>query len=168
MSRRKVVFVTVNLDEVLGGVLGSHANLTIDEVEELLRRSTAEAAGNIETSFGAAGWYGVAGEPYEPPAVAFEEPPPNVVRTVEAQRRLWLSRYNPSDPAFDVPDIDDDTKFPWQHPEAAAQNGAFNGWWLSTSSCSRCVASRRTPWPNLTPPVSPLGSVRPVQAMSCS
>jgi hypothetical protein len=52
---------------------------------------------------------------------------------VEVDRRLWLARYNPSDPDFDVPDIADDTKFPWQHPEAAPRDG----WWLSTRNTPR-------------------------------
>lgn len=47
---------------------------------------------------------------------------------MQVDRRLWLARYNPANPDFDVPDIADDTKFPWAHPETAARDG----WWLIT------------------------------------
>ncbi len=57
-----------------------------------------------------------------------DAPSPARVPTIEADRRLWLARYNPADPDFDVPDIDDDSKFPWAHPEAAPRDG----WWLSS------------------------------------
>jgi hypothetical protein len=117
-----------NLDQVLGGVLGAGAELSLDAVGALLDRSTAAAEVEIETVFGRAGWYGLDAQPFDQPTATLDDPPASKLPTIDAERRLWLARYNPADPAFDVPDIDDDFKFPWQRPEAAPREG----WWLST------------------------------------
>ncbi len=101
---------------------------TIDDVEALLSASSTEAERAIETAFGDAGWYARDAQPYAPPAIPFDAPPATGAPIIEVERRLWLARYNPADPDFDVPDVDDDSKFPWQHPEIAPQDG----WWLGT------------------------------------
>jgi hypothetical protein len=82
----------------------------------------------IERSFGAAGWFSRNAEPFQPPEVPFAAPPSKSPDEVAAVRRLWLSRWNPADPDFDAPDIDDDGLFPWRAPEFAPNDG----WWLST------------------------------------
>lgn len=122
--------MAVDLDRKLSGVLGPRGELDLDEVDALLRTSTDEAWTAIETNFGRAGWYGRDAEPYDPPAIPVDAPRTARVPTLDVDRRLWLARYNPANPDFDVPDIDDDTKFPWQHPEAAPHEG----WWLSTKN----------------------------------
>ena len=120
----------LDLDRGLGGILGAGGEFGLDEVEALLRASTEDAWTAIETDFGRAGWYGRDALPYNPPAIAVDAPRSTRVSTLDVDRRLWLARYNPADPDFDVPDMDDDTKFPWQHPEAAPHEG----WWLSTKN----------------------------------
>jgi hypothetical protein len=120
--------VVVNLNQELSGILGDSAEFTLEEVEALLSASTERAWQGIETTFGSAGWYGREAERYQSPSVPVDASPPRQFQTIQAERRLWIARYNPADPDFDVPDIDDDTKFPWQHPEAAGSEG----WWLST------------------------------------
>ena len=120
----------LDLERELSGVLGPGREFDLDEVEALLRTSTAEAWTAIETDFGRAGWYGLDAQPYVPPATAVDAPPTARVPTLDVDRRLWLARYNPADPDFDIPDIDDDSKFPWLHPEAAPHEG----WWLSTKN----------------------------------
>lgn len=118
----------VDLDAQLGGILGPGGTWTFDEVlDHFAGRSEATWAA-IEGGFGEAGWYAGGRHPYPAPATSFDAPPPACRTVVEVDRRLWLARYNPADPNFDVPDIADDAKFPWQHPEAAPRDG----WWLST------------------------------------
>jgi hypothetical protein len=114
-------------------MLGSGAEVTVEELDELLRRNTRSAGSAIEGSFADAGWYGSQAEPYPPPTIPVGAPPVRTVRVLEVDRRLWLARFNPADPDFDVPDIADDIKFPWQHPEAAVAEG----WWLSTTNTPR-------------------------------
>lgn len=120
--------MAIDLDQALRSALAAGGELTVDEVAELLEASTTETAQSIETTFGEAGWYTGNADPYAAPATPFDNPPAAAPSTVDAIRRLWFARYNPADPDFDVPDIDDDSKFPWQHPEAAPRDG----WWLST------------------------------------
>lgn len=120
--------MAVDLELTLDAVLGDGAAMTIDEVETLLRESATHARQAIETNFGSAGWYGKDAQPYDPPSTPLDAPPATDAPIIEVDRRLWLARYNPADPDFDVPDVDDDSKFPWEHPQAAPQDG----WWLST------------------------------------
>lgn len=116
------------LTEALDGILGAGGNLSLEQLEAILAASSERAWAEIETTFGHAGWYGRDAMPYAPPAVPIDSPQPKTVSTVEVDRRVWIARYNPADPDFDVPDIDDDSKFPWSHPEAAPRDG----WWLSS------------------------------------
>lgn len=120
----------IDLDRELSGVLGPGGEFTVDDVEALLRDSTEATWSAIETTFGRSGWYGRDARPYEPPTIDVDAPRRAQAPMLDVDRRLWLARYNPADPDFDVPDIDDDTKFPWQHPEAAPHEG----WWLSTKN----------------------------------
>lgn len=120
--------MVADLDQELAGILGNGVELTSVEIDALLESSNGATWAGIEGTFGEAGWYDSSGEPYPAPAVAFDAPPRTKATAVKVDRRLWLARYNPSDPDFDVPDIADDTKFPWGHPEAATRDG----WWLST------------------------------------
>lgn len=116
------------LSEALDGILGEGDEFTLERLEAILGASSERAWAGIETTFAGAGWYGRDADPYEAPTVPVDAPSPVRVPTIEADRRLWLARYNPADPDFDVPDIDDDSKFPWAHPEAAPRDG----WWLSS------------------------------------
>ena len=118
----------VDLDVELGGILGGPGEWSFDEVREQLAARDDAAWSTIETTFGQAGWYGGGIDPYPPPPVPFNAPRPAKPKVVTIERRLWLTRYNPASPDFDEPDIADDTKFPWTHPEAAPRDG----WWLSS------------------------------------
>ncbi len=122
--------MAVDLDRALGGILEEGVELTLDELEVRLRESTEAASGDVESTFEEAGWYGNTAQPYAPPAVPFDAPRPAKPQVIQVDRRLWLARYNPADPDFDVSDIADDAKFPWQHPEAATREG----WWVSTKN----------------------------------
>jgi hypothetical protein len=123
----------IDLERELGGALGTGAPLTLDEVEELLLHSTSAEHSDIEEAFSRAGWYARDAEPYEPPDVPADAPPNPRSPVVNAERRLWIARYNPADPDFDFPDINDDGRFPWTHPEMAPHDG----WWLSTLNTPR-------------------------------
>ena len=117
---------SVDVSVALDGVLGEGA---VWDGRPLELSATDEAvAVSIETTFGRSGWYAREAEPYDPPQVPFDDPPAQQPPVVEAVRRLWLGRWNPADENYDVPDIDDDTKFPWERPESAPNDG----WWLST------------------------------------
>lgn len=122
-----------DLDLELAGVLGDGSEWSFDEVFDHLGGRLDAAWSAIETTFARAGWYGGGRDPYPAPDVPFDAPTPAQPPTVEVDRRLWLARYNPADPHFDVPDIADDAKFPWQHPEAAPRDG----WWLSSLNTPR-------------------------------
>ncbi|GAA4410569.1 hypothetical protein GCM10023168_30400 [Fodinibacter luteus] len=122
-----------NLDWELGDILGQGGRWTFDEVLHLLASRMQGTMSAIEGAFGQAGWYGGGAAPYPAPTIPFEAPQPANPAVVEVDRRLWIARYNPADPDFDVPDIADDSKFPWQHPEAAPREG----WWLSTVDTPR-------------------------------
>lgn len=119
----------VELDVELDGILGPGGTWTNQEVRERFADRNNAAWAAIETSFGRAGWYGGGRDPYPAPAVPVDAPSPASPPVIHAERRLWLTRYNPADPNYsEPPDIADDTKFPWQHPEAAPNDG----WWLSS------------------------------------
>lgn len=87
------------------------------------------AHGLLEGSFARAGWYGGSAEPYASPLVPWPAPVSRRPAVVTAIRRLWLARYNPSDPDFAANDIADDLDFPWWHPELAPTDG----WWVDST-----------------------------------
>lgn len=106
----------VDLEAEPAGALGDAGALIVDEILDLLAQRTAVAWAAIETTLGDAGWYGGGRDPYPAPAIPFDAPSPVRSPVVDVDRRLWLSRYNQADPDCDVPDVADDTKFPWGHP----------------------------------------------------
>lgn len=120
----------MNLEGEFDGILGEGASWTPEGLREALAESAADTWAAIEEQFGRAGWYSASAQAYDPPSLRVDAPAARKLPVVDAIRRLWLARYNPADPDFDVPDIDDDTKFPWRHPEAAPRDG----WWLSSKS----------------------------------
>lgn len=66
----------MDLDVDLGGILGAPGEWTFDEVREQLASRDDAAGTTIETEFGETGWYGGGTNPYPPPAVPFNAPPP--------------------------------------------------------------------------------------------
>lgn len=96
--------------------------------------------GHIETSFGAAGFYGGRDDvrPYPDPTTRLDDAPATKPPTVVAKRRLWMARFNPADDAWldggvRTNDPVDPGQFPWHHPEMADRHG----WWLSTDRTPR-------------------------------
>ncbi len=96
----------------------------------------ASWGGQIEGSFGRAGFYRRDADPYPAPTKPVDAPPAKSPPTVTALRRMWIARFNPNSPDFRADDGSsgsdpaDNRLFPWLHPEAAGQVG----WWLSTVS----------------------------------
>ena len=117
-----------DLDADLARILGRGRAWTFDDILDETADSINATTTAIEIAFGEAGWYAHDGDPYPAPSIPFDAPRARKPTVVEVDRRLWFARYNPANPDFDVPDIADDAKFPWQHPEAAPRDG----WWLST------------------------------------
>lgn len=122
-----------NLDADLARILGQGRAWTFDDILDATAGNITATSTAIEIDFGGAGWYGDDVDPYPAPSVPFNAPRAPKPTVIEVDRRLWISRYNPANPDFDVPNIADDAKFPWQNPEAAPRDG----WWLSTVNTPR-------------------------------
>ena len=121
--------MTTNFDSVFGDAVGWGEPLTREEVKALLAEQTEVTQGHIASAFADAGWYDGRRDPYEPPRTPVDapvKPPP----AVEAERRLWLVRYNPASSDFVNSDIADDSVFPWQAPHMAP----VDGWWLDSTN----------------------------------
>ena len=99
-------------DVELDGLLGDGAGWPLEGVRAHLKSATQAAWADIETTFGAAGFYRTEEQPYAPPTVPFDGPAPTKPQLVQVDRRLWPARYTPAAPDFAVPDITDDAKLP--------------------------------------------------------
>ena len=126
-----------SLEPDFAGTLGKGHPTDWRGVDTQFDRARILAARNTETSLGNAGWYDNSAAPYPEPTTSIDAPPPQRNPVVAAVRQLWLARFNPSSPRwFDDEagesgsDVIDETYFPWNHPEAAVEDGNF---WLSTT-----------------------------------
>lgn len=118
--------MNADLDELLADTLGDGRPIGEDEAFESSSDPSLWSA-TIEDQFAEAGFYSGDEEPYESPetpsgAPRLENPP-----IVDAVRRVWISRYNPT-----WSDVADTSQYPWNAPELAPRDG----WWLSTINTS--------------------------------
>lgn len=113
--------------------LGAARPTNRTEAIEVARSHLKGLFGEIEVSFGRAGFYSADAWPYPVPTTPFDAPVRARQPKVEAVRGLWLGHWNPSDKRFrdgerSGSDIEDRRAFPWEHPEAALREG----WWITT------------------------------------
>jgi len=135
----------VRPDEALDGTLGAGLVVTHESLDRYFARARQRSGDKTETALGEAGWYRLDAEPYPEPVTDLDAPQPVRRQIVNTVRRVWIARFNPaSEPWYDEQtctsgsDVDDDSLFPWHHPEDAAATGNF---WLSTTSTPECRAA---------------------------
>ncbi len=116
----------IDLSSEFDSLLSEGGDFTEEETDSIFSPFYEPIPGMIETRFGEAGFYSRNAKPYAPPTRARGEEP-TVGAEVNAERQLWLVRFNPNEL-----DVDDPVHFDWWHPEAAPTRG-----WLVDSEWSK-------------------------------
>jgi len=121
--------MNADLDAALSPLLGQGGPVSEEQTEEAFADVFDAMPDRIETSFGAAGFYGRDGQPYRPPSTPWFAPRPANAPVISAKRSLWFVRFNPKPSAgedpdqADVFDVDEPLHFDWFHPEGAEDWG---------------------------------------------